>query len=88
MHLNQIGTTFSSRVELIYHIGHGQLFALKLFYGSECEKLYKRELRNYERISHPSLPRLYGKYENGENHCLIIEYIRGQSLMNIKKNKP
>ena len=39
MHLNQIGTTFSSSVELIYHIGHGQLFALKLFYGSECEKL-------------------------------------------------
>ncbi|KAK8892389.1 hypothetical protein M9Y10_029615 [Tritrichomonas musculus] len=82
--LHSLGCGSSSSVELIYHIELGQLFALKFYEGSESKKLYERELKNYERICHPSLPRLYGKIEDGENRYLIIECIRGQSLKNIK----
>ncbi|KAK8899031.1 hypothetical protein M9Y10_001328 [Tritrichomonas musculus] len=90
IHLNLLGNTYTSSVELIYHIELGQLFALKSFRDSEGEKLYKRELKNYERICHPALPRFYGKIEKGENRYLIIEYIRGKSLANIdtKNLKP
>ena len=45
--LYPLGNTNSSIVELIYHIELGQLFALKSFFGSECKKLYEREVKNY-----------------------------------------
>ncbi|KAK8834105.1 hypothetical protein M9Y10_031441 [Tritrichomonas musculus] len=84
IHLHPLGNTNSSSVKLIYHIELGQLFVLKWYRTEESKKLYERELRNYERICHPSLPRLYCKILNGKNRYLIIEYIRGQSLKDIK----
>ena len=80
IYLHPLGQSGSSKVDLIYHIKLGQLFALKWFYGPESEKLFQRELKNYERICHPSLPRFYGKITKGGNPCLIIEYIRGKTL--------
>ena len=86
--LRLLGKTYTSSAKLIYHIELEQLFVLKSYYDSECKKLYERELKNYERICHPSLPRLYGKIEKGRDLYLIIEYIRGQSLEKIKTIKP
>ncbi|KAK8839738.1 Receptor-interacting serine/threonine-protein kinase 1 [Tritrichomonas musculus] len=82
--LHTLKNTNSSSVKLIYHIELGQLFVLKWYYTEESKKLYERELRNYKRICHPSLPRLYGKILDGKTRYLIIEYIRGQSLKDIK----
>ncbi|KAK8839821.1 hypothetical protein M9Y10_031531 [Tritrichomonas musculus] len=83
IYLRSLGQSGSSKVDLIYHIKLGQLFALKWFYGPESEKLFQRELKNYERICHPSLPRFYGKITKGGNLCLITEYIRGKTLAKI-----
>ena len=84
--LQGIGSTNSSRIELIYHIEKEQLFVLKFFYNfSESNKLFRREFSNYKKVNHPSIPRFYGKGQIDGNICLIIEYIKGMSLCSINK---
>ena len=80
--LQHLGVGFSSYVRLIYHIELGQLFAIKTLHlkNDRGKQLYDRELRNYERIRHPSLPRFYGESIINNEKCMVIEYIRGQRL--------
>lgn len=75
--------TGSSLVDLIYHIEHEQLLALK-----RCQEetfLIEREKRNYKMIDHPFITKYYGAGEIGKDNFLLVEYINGVSLNNIKE---
>ena len=80
--LQHLGVGCTSYVRLIYHIELGQLFAIKTLYlkDEKGKQLYDREIKNYERIRHPSLPRFYGESIINNEKCMVIEYIRGQRL--------
>ncbi|KAK8836320.1 hypothetical protein M9Y10_039655 [Tritrichomonas musculus] len=80
--LKSLGSGSSSRVYLIYHIEQEKIYALKVFYNhnDESEKLYERELYNYNHLSHPFFPRFYGTLQEGGYKCLVIEYIEGETL--------
>lgn len=80
--LQHLGVGCTSYARLIYHIELGQLFAIKTLYlkDEKGKQLYDREIKNYERIRHPSLPRFYGESIINNEKCMVIEYIRGQRL--------
>ncbi|KAK8838101.1 hypothetical protein M9Y10_036053 [Tritrichomonas musculus] len=85
--LKQLGNGSSSWVYLIYHIKHEKIYALKFFCSSDTsdnEKLYKRELYNYNNLNHPFIPRFFGTLQEGTDKCLVIEYIEGETLDKIK----
>lgn len=59
---------------------------MKIFHLDDykSEILKKREIHNYAIFSHPFLPRFYG---TTENESIIIDYIDGLTLKEIKKKK-
>ena len=82
--IGQLGNTASSRVELIYQIETGHLYAIKNInsYDNEASKLIKREYENYLNINHPFIPKFYG-FQKKDN-CLIIQYIHGKTLNKVE----
>ena len=80
-----LGTFFIT--ELVYNIEKEELFIIKkpLKLDPEIDKLMKRELNNYSIINHMFLPKFYGTI-NKKNY-LVIEFINGQSLLQIKEMK-
>ena len=85
IYLRDIAVGSSHRIQLIYHIEKRELFTIKISYydNDEHEKLFDRELNNYKALSHPFMPKLLGKSDQG----LIIEYINGKTLESIQKLK-
>lgn len=84
--LRIIGFGSSFICSLIYHIKQGQLYAIKKPYKQdEAPKLIEREKNNYCNISHPFLCKFYGVTEN--ENFIVIEFIKGETLNNIKKMK-
>lgn len=82
--LRNIGKSNNSNVDLIYHIEKEELLAIKTYlYNDETEKLSNREIEYYKTISHPLLPKFFGKTNNN----IIIEFINGKSLINIQEMK-
>ncbi|KAK8840493.1 hypothetical protein M9Y10_030699 [Tritrichomonas musculus] len=79
-----INSTMSSVITLIYHIEKEEVFVVKKMSNSESEtsKLKQRETDNYLKLNHPLLPTFIGLIEN--LNYIIIEFIKGQTLMNIK----
>ena len=69
-------------IYLIYHIREKKLFAFKR-QSEIISELYKRELKNYLKLSHPFIPKFYGFIKN--ENILIIEFINGQTLLNIER---
>ena len=83
--LREIGGGSSGRVYLIYHIEKQELFSLKIQHPNRdpnSEDLFKRESLNYEKLKHPLLLQYYGKVKNCD--YLVIEFINGKTLSNIK----
>ncbi|KAK8880701.1 hypothetical protein M9Y10_003387 [Tritrichomonas musculus] len=83
--IHQIGTGSTFSANLIYHIENEELMVLKMPKKNDVEtsKLIEREKENYLKINNfPLVPKLHGivkdKYDS-----LVIEYIRGNSLMDI-----
>ena len=79
------GSTFTAT--LIYHIEKGELFVMKRPYINDVEssESLKREIENYQKLSHPFIPKYYGTIKD-ENY-LVIEFINGKTLNNIEKEK-
>ena len=83
--LKQLGIGSIFKVELIYQIETGHLFAIKKIFlcDNEASKLKSREYKNYLVINYPFIPKFYGKQKKDD--FLIIQYIHGQTLNNIVK---
>ena len=77
----------NSATTLICHLELEQLFAMKIFYSEDYKKLIEREKRNYEKIHHPLIPKFYGICRMNKKESLLIEYIKGHSLNEIKEMK-
>ena len=75
----------SSSVDLIYHIELEQLLALKRFPCNKDRTLLDREKRNYERIDHPLITKYYGNGRMNKEEFILVEFIKGHSLSDIKK---
>ncbi|KAK8872166.1 hypothetical protein M9Y10_007928 [Tritrichomonas musculus] len=65
---------------LVYHFKRGELLVIK---KNNSWKLADRELSNYREFSHPFMPAFYGISDDN----IIIEFINGKTLKNIKKNE-
>ena len=74
-----------SAVYLNYHIERCELFAAKKFNKYDCDylKLNERERYNYSKLRHPFLPKHYGEIQKYQ--ILAIEFINGQTLLDIKR---
>lgn len=85
--LRNVGIGSLFKCDLIYHVKRGELYVLKTAYGSDIEipTLQEREYENYKNIRHPLLPKFYGRVKDTSD--LVIEFINGQSLLNINKMK-
>ena len=86
--LHFLDTGSSSIVKLIYHFEKEQLFAVKCLTNenqNESLKLFNREKNNYKKLRHPYLLKYYGEMKSNGRNCLILEFIDGNSLKDIKK---
>ena len=78
--MRTIGNSFSSDVQLFYHIESEKIFAVKTFVF-DIQKLEEREINNYESISYPFIPKFYGIIQRYNQHrSLVMEFINGQTL--------
>lgn len=78
----------SSIINLIYYIKTEDIFSLKELFDYEGKKyLFERERQNYLQLRHPFLLKFYGTAQINDHKGLLIEYINGHSLNQIKKMK-
>ncbi|KAK8840100.1 hypothetical protein M9Y10_031037 [Tritrichomonas musculus] len=75
IHLRNIYTTNTSKIELIYFIPQKRLFVIKNIMKEN--NLFEREKNNYLQCQHPFIPRYIG---NDSENYLVIEYIQGTTL--------
>lgn len=75
-----IGSSFA--VTLFYHISKEELVVIKRpnTLTSEIQKLVQREIINYSKLKYPLIPKYYGT----QNNDLVIEFLNGRTLSNIK----
>ena len=84
--LRNIHTGTFSSINLVYLIEKERLLVLKSFHDQkEGPKLFERETLNYQKVKHPFIPMFYGTTEVDSKKSLIIEYIEGDSMLNIKE---
>ena len=83
--LRIVGTGSMTSCVLIYHIKRGELYVIKktMLNYYEHQKLVNREVDNYKKLSHPLLPKYYGRVE-GKGY-IVIEYINGKTLEHINE---
>ena len=91
-----IGNVLKERYCIVEQIGHGGGGSLYLAKDMElgiCRAVKeipiakKKEARLMQHLEYPAIPKIIDYVETGEYCYLIMEYIRGQSLGEILKNK-
>ena len=72
---------------LIYHIKNEELYVIKKQHiiDIDAPRWIDREKTNYTKIKHPFMPKYYGQVKNKNKNYIVIEYINGKTLDNIKK---
>ena len=91
--IRSLGGGSSAHAFLNYNLTYEKFFAIKKFDMQnekfEKDRLSEREIKNYQEINHPFIPKFYGTIENKPNepHSIVIDYIEGQNLQHIKKLK-
>ena len=61
------------------------MFVIKIPTIFNYSKLIEREIDNYQNLNYPLLPKMYGTIKCTDCKCLIIEFLDGSTLVNIKK---
>lgn len=88
--LKSVGSGSGGFVKLFYYIEKKFLFVGKIYNVSpsdEPDKLREREMTNLENISHPNIPKFYGKFEYGNQTAVATEFINGHTLSNLLKRE-
>ena len=84
--LDLIGTGSSNIVRLIFLIETQDLCVIKKLNPYSRYELHERELNNYKKLFQiPWIPKLYGT--DYKNECLIIQYIKGNTLDIIEEKR-
>lgn len=78
--LEQVGSGGEGNLYLARDMELGNYWAVK-----ELPIEKKREARLLRLLEHPSIPRMVDYVENGEHCYLVMEYIRGKSLGQLRK---
>ena len=83
--LDTIGNGSSFICETIYSFEREEVYLVKKvkYNGTYYKNLMSREYQNYLEISHPFIPKFYGRVE--ETNSLVIEYIKGKPLCEIRE---
>jgi len=57
---------------------------------AEDIKMFKKEYEILSRLEHPLLPKGYDYFQEGENHFLVVQYIKGKNLEEclLERNNP
>ena len=72
-------------IKLIYSIEREEIFLLKIFHDEKANLLFERESHNYLNIHYPYFPKYFGKSKFYSYNCILIEYIKGDTLDNISQ---
>ncbi len=67
----------------VYKAHHPQLnrdAAVKILFQKELAERFENEAYIQSSITHPNIARLYEYVSSGEMHCIIMEYVEGESL--------
>ncbi|KAK8867178.1 hypothetical protein M9Y10_010154 [Tritrichomonas musculus] len=84
--LDTIGNGSSFICETIYSFEREEVYLVKKVNNPNIDdfpNLMSREYQNYLEISHPFIPKFYGRVE--ETNSLVIEYIKGKQLCKIRE---
>lgn len=83
--INNKGSIFQTKV--MYDIENARILIFKTPYYSsdEIKKLLDREEKNYNKILLPFIPEYYGKIDKMSMQYQAIEYINGNTLLDIQK---
>jgi serine/threonine protein kinase/tetratricopeptide (TPR) repeat protein len=55
---------------------------------SEMVQRFRREGDVLRRLNHPNIVKMLGTVEDGDQHYIIMEYVRGGSLQNLMRQQP
>ncbi|KAK8843701.1 Serine/threonine-protein kinase plk4 [Tritrichomonas musculus] len=69
--------------QLIYHIPHKTIYAVKYPYVETQEEMLRaneRERKNYLNIRYPYIRQYYGYFESNHGKILLLEYVEGKTL--------
>ncbi len=56
--------------------------------GGESRERFQREARATARLSHASIVHLYDIFQDGDNDCIVMEFVEGLTLDRLVKNGP
>ncbi|KAK8876627.1 hypothetical protein M9Y10_006845 [Tritrichomonas musculus] len=85
--MRNIYSTASSSLALVYQIPLQKFFVVKKVLTSLDSKLNTREYNNYLNVHHPFLLKCYDSPDLKTKNALILEYIEGSTLEDIKMMK-
>ncbi len=63
-----------------YHTTLNREAAVKILFQKEMAERFENEAYIQSSITHPNIARLYEYVSSGEMHCIIMEYVEGESL--------
>lgn len=82
--ISSLGRGSGGSADLMYNIKTQKLYVIKFPY-EQNGKLMKREIENYQKIKQPFIPRFYGTISYHLQQGIVIDYIAGHSLRQIKE---
>lgn len=85
--LRNIYSNRSKLITLSYYIAEGELVVIKGESIEDKKSNIDREIENYRNLNHPLIPRYYGTIQEGSSKSIVIEFINGHTLTNIKEFK-
>jgi eukaryotic-like serine/threonine-protein kinase len=78
--IRHIGSGGMGDVYKAYHPMLNREAAVKILYQKELADRFDNEAYIQSSITHPTIARLYEYVSSGEMHCIIMEYVEGESL--------
>jgi len=75
-----IGSGGMGDVYKAYHSTLNREAAVKILYQKELADRFENEAYIQSSVNHPNIARLYEYVSSGEMHCIVMEYVEGESL--------
>jgi serine/threonine protein kinase len=83
----RIGSGGMGEVYKAYNNSLNRYAAVKVLYQATLADRFKNEAYIQSSITHPNIARLYEFTKCGEKHCIVMEYVEGETLGNLLHRK-
>jgi len=82
-----IGSGGMGNVYKAYNASLNRFAAVKILHQEAFAERFKNEAYIQSTISHPNIARLYEYVKSGNKHCIVMEYVEGESLDTVLHKK-